>query len=70
MIQVSDSLRMFYVLNTPMALFGEPSRSGLGGKTKHVQNVVRLGMQLEIPDEVNKDLLEICLALHDIGRSV
>lgn len=68
-IQVSDSLRKFAILNTPEVLFGKPTRSGLGGKTKHVQNVVRLGMRLST-DSLNPELLRISLQLHDIGRSV
>lgn len=55
-IQVSDSLRKFARLNAPDVLFGEPTRSGLGGKTKHVQNVVRLGMKLHM-DSLNPELL-------------
>lgn len=68
-IQVSDSLRKFASLNTPEALFGKPTRSGLGGKTKHVENVVRLGMKLP-QDSLNPELLQIALQLHDIGRSI
>lgn len=68
-IMVSDSLRKFASLNEPERLFGKPTKSGLGGKTKHVQNVVRLGMKL--PSEgLHPELLRISLQLHDIGRSV
>lgn len=68
-IMVSDSLRKFASLNEPERLFGKPAKSGLGGKTKHVQNVVRLGMKLP-SDDLNPELLRISLKLHDIGRSV
>lgn len=68
-IMVSDSLRKFASLNEPERLFGKPAKSGLGGKTKHVQNVVRLGMKLP-SDDLNPELLRISLQLHDIGRSV
>ena len=68
-ITVSDSLRKFASLNTPEILFGEPSKSGLGGKNKHVNNVVRLGMKLPA-EGLNEELLKIVLQLHDIGRSV
>ena len=68
-IVVSESLRKFAELNTPENLFGEPARSGLGGKVNHVKNVIRLGMKLVTP-EMNPELASICLQLHDIGRSV
>lgn len=68
-IVVSESLRKFASFNTPEVLFGEPARSGLGGKTNHVKNVVSMGMKLVTP-EMNPELASICLQLHDIGRSV
>lgn len=67
-IQVSDSLRKFARLNTPDILFGKPARSGLGGKTKHIESVVRIGMRLPM-DCLNAELVQIALQLHDIGRS-
>lgn len=68
-IKVSESLRKFVALNTPEILFGEPAKTGIGGKTKHVRNVIRLGESLA-SEEVNVELLRIALQLHDIGRSV
>ena len=68
-MEVSESLRKFVSQNIPEKLFGEPARTGIGGKTKHVYNVVRLGERL-VTDEVNPELLKIALQLHDIGRSV
>ena len=68
-IMVSESLRKFAALNTPEILFGEPAKTGIGGKTKHVRNVIRIGEKLAT-DEVNVELLRIALQLHDIGRSV
>lgn len=68
-VKVSESLRKFATLNTPEVLFGEPARSGIGGKTKHVRNVVRIGELLRT-NEVDAELLRIALQLHDIGRSV
>ncbi len=71
MIEVTEALRKFARLNEPESLFGKPARSGLGGKTKHVQNVVRLGLLLlKDKDYLNPELLQIALQLHDIGRSV
>lgn len=69
MISVSDSLRKFAILNAPELLFGKPSKSGLGGKTKHVYNVVRLGTKLPAVG-LNEELVKLALQLHDIGRSV
>lgn len=66
---VSDSLKEFATQNAPEELFGKPTRSGIGGKTKHVQNVVRLGMKLPM-EELNPDLMRIALQLHDIGRAL
>lgn len=68
-IEVSESLRVFAASNTPGKLFGMPDRTGIGGKRKHVHNVIRLGRRLAT-EEVNVELLEIALQLHDIGRSV
>lgn len=68
-IKVSESLRRFASLNTPEILFGEPAKAGIGGKTKHVRNVIRLGEKL-VTEEVDAELLQIALQLHDIGRSV
>jgi len=68
-IQVSDSLRKFAERNTPDLLFGESAMCGLGGKNRHVKNVVRLGMKLPM-SSLNPELVQIALQLHDIGRSV
>ena len=68
-MQVTNALRRFAELNRPEILFGEPSRTGLGGKTKHVNNVIRLGMMLP-RDGMDVELLQIALQLHDIGRKV
>lgn len=68
-IQVSDSLWEFAMQNTPEALFGTPAKSGLGGKTRHIKNVIRLGSTLAHGD-MNPELVQIALQLHDIGRSV
>lgn len=67
-ITISESLRKFASLNTPQVLFGEPTKSGIGAKTKHICNVERLGERLANED-VNLELLKIALQLHDIGRS-
>ena len=69
MYAVSDSLRKFAELNAPKVLFGVPARSGLGGKTLHVRNVVELGLQL-VSKSMNPELVKIALQLHDIGRAV
>ena len=70
MITVSESLKKFAAENTPVVLFGEPARTGIGGKTKHVLNMMKLGTKMQIPEDINPELLQIALQLHDIGRSV
>lgn len=68
-IIVSATLRQFAAQKTPENLFGKPARSGLGAKTAHIRNVVAIGMTIPHEDLCD-ELLEICLQLHDIGRSV
>lgn len=68
-INVSATLWQFAIQNTPEILFGPPASSGIGAKTTHIHNVTQIGMQIP-HDRLNDELLEICLQLHDIGRSV
>ncbi len=68
-IFVSQALKKFAALNTPEILFGQPASSGLGGKTNHVLNVMKIGSEL-IKEGMNEELLKIALQLHDIGRAV
>lgn len=68
-IIVSATLRQFAAQKTPENLFGPIARSGLGAKTAHIRNVVAIGMTIP-HDGLCDELLEICLQLHDIGRSV
>ena len=66
---ISNAMKKFVEENSAKKLFGEPSKSCLGGKTKHVLNVVKLGLKLN-DGTLDDELLEIVLKLHDIGRSI
>lgn len=65
----TSSLIAFAKANTPEALFGAAARTGLGGKTTHIRNVVSIGLMISNPG-INPELLEIALLLHDFGRSI
>lgn len=65
---VTPALRAFAHKHNPEALFGQPARSGLGAKTVHIQNVLEIGLMIPHED-LDTELLDICLLLHDIGRS-
>lgn len=66
-ICVSDSLRKFAQEHTPALLFGKLETEKKAFKYSHIQNVMQIGMEFDLTG-LNRELMQICLQLHDIGR--